>query len=356
MTKRRICREVSIGKYKIGGNHPVLVQSMLNIPAEDIPGNVRQAVELERTGCQVIRASVPDRDAVRLIDALKQAVDIPVVADIHFDYRLAIEAAAAGADKIRINPGNIGGMDRVRAVADACKNKGIPIRIGVNSGSVETQFLERFGGPTPEALCESALYHASLLEQCDFVDIVLSMKSSRVSDTVQAYRLAAERCDYPLHLGVTEAGTERMGVVKSSVGIGALLLDGIGDTIRVSLTADPVLEVAAGFDILRAVGRGMPGVEIISCPTCGRTKIDLIGLTEQVQERFGQIKQPLTIAVMGCGVNGPGEAKEADFGIAGGDGEGLLFQKGTIVKKVPQERLLYELEQLIDEWMGGSGG
>lgn len=336
-------KQVKIAGLTLGGNNPVRVQSMLNTPAEDIEASVLQAKELENAGCEIIRATVPNFDAVKTIAALKENISVPIVADIHFDYKMALEALAAGVDKIRINPGNIGSDERVKAVADECKRKGVPIRIGVNSGSVEKEILAKYGSPCPEALVESALYHVSLLEKFDFDDIVISIKSSDVSTTCKAYRLMAQKTDYPLHLGVTEAGTERMGIIKSSVGIGALLLDGIGDTIRVSLTAPPVKEVYAGFDILKATGLRKTGVNLVSCPTCGRTKIDLIGLANKVEDALRSCNKNITVAVMGCIVNGPGEAKEADIGIAGGDGQGLIFKKGTIIKKVPEEMLFSEL-------------
>ena len=340
---------VTAGNVKIGGGERVSVQSMLNIPADNIEGSVNQAIALEKAGCDIIRAAIPNMDAVRLIPALKEAVKAPIVADIHFDYKLALEAVVAGVDKIRINPGNIGSDDRVKAVADACKAKNIPIRIGVNSGSLEREILKKYGSPTPEALVESALYHASLLEKFDFNDIVLSMKSSTVGSMVRAYELADERCDYPLHLGVTEAGTERMGIIKSAAGIGSLLLRGIGDTIRVSLTADPVREVYAARDILKALDIEKGGVQFVSCPTCGRTKIDLISLANEVQERLKDCKRDIKVAVMGCVVNGPGEAREADYGIAGGDGNGLVFKKGEILYKVPEERLVDALIEEIEK-------
>ncbi len=340
---------VTAGNVKIGGGERVSVQSMLNIPADNIEGSVNQAIALEKAGCDIIRAAIPNMDAVRLIPALKEAVKAPIVADIHFDYKLALEAVAAGVDKIRINPGNIGSDDRVKAVADTCKAKNIPIRIGVNSGSLEREILKKYGSPTPEALVESALYHASLLEKFDFNDIVLSMKSSTVGSMVRAYELADERCDYPLHLGVTEAGTERMGIIKSAAGIGSLLLRGIGDTIRVSLTADPVREVYAARDILKALDIEKGGVQFVSCPTCGRTKIDLISLANEVQERLKDCKRDIKVAVMGCVVNGPGEAREADYGIAGGDGNGLVFKKGEILYKVPEERLVDALIEEIEK-------
>ena len=338
--------QVQAGNLKIGGGAPVSVQSMLNVPSTDIEGSVRQAIALEEAGCQVIRAAIPDMDAVRLIPALKEAVKAPIVADIHFNYKLALEACAAGVDKIRINPGNIGSDDRVKQVADACRQRSIPIRIGVNSGSLEKEILAKYGHPTPQALCDSALYHASLLEKFDFNDIVLSMKSSTVSTMIQAYELAAEQCDYPLHLGVTEAGTERMGIIKSAAGLGALLTRGIGDTIRVSLTADPVREVYAAFDILKALDMREEGVQFVSCPTCGRTRIDLVGIANEVEERLRGCKKNIKVAVMGCVVNGPGEAKEADIGIAGGEGCGLVFKKGEILYKVDEDKLV---DALMDE-------
>lgn len=339
-------KKVQVGGITLGNGH-VYIQSMLNVPAENVAGSVAQAVELEKAGCEIIRAAVPTVDDVKLIPALKEAVRIPVVADIHFDYRIALACADAGVDKIRINPGNIGSPDRVRAVADACRKRNIPIRIGVNSGSLERHLLEKYGSPTPEALVESALGHVKLLNDCDFDDIVISIKSSDVKLMIAAYRLLAQQVDYPLHLGVTEAGTERMGIIKSAVGIGSLLCDGIGDTIRVSLTADPVKEIYAAKDILRACDMGR-GVQIVSCPTCGRTKIALIPLAEQVERLCASVDKPIKVAVMGCVVNGPGEAREADIGIAGGKGEGILFKKGKILRKVPEDKLLEELKKEID--------
>ena len=348
--ERKITKQVKIGDVLIGGGAPISVQSMLNKPAEDIEGSVKQALELQKAGCNIIRAAVPNKEAVKLIEALKENLSVPVVADIHFDYRLALECAAAGVDKIRINPGNIGSDDRVKAVADACRRRNIPIRIGVNSGSVEKEILAKYGSPVPEALVESALYHASLLEKFDFDDIVISIKSSNVENTVKAYSLASEKCNYPLHVGVTEAGTSRMGIVKSSIGIGSLLLKGIGDTIRVSLTDSPVKEVAAGYDILKAVGLKKDAVQIVSCPTCGRTKIDLISLANEVESALASCTKPIKVAVMGCVVNGPGEAREADIGVAGGDGCAVLFKKGEILKKVPENEvvsaLLSEIEKM----------
>lgn len=346
--ERRITRTVKAGNVKIGSGNKITVQSMLNVPAHNIEGNVAQAVEIEKAGCEIVRLTVPDLEAVKTLCAVKNAVKIPVVADIHFDYKCALESVAAGVDKIRINPGNIGSDDRIKAVADACRQKNIPIRIGVNSGSLEKDLLKKYGHVTPEALCESALRHASLLEKFDFNDIVISIKSSDVPTMVAAYRLVAEQCDYPLHLGVTEAGTKHMGMLKSAAGIGSLLLDGIGDTIRVSLTADPVAEVSAGFDILKAVGIKKDCPQIVSCPTCGRTKIDLISLAEKVEKELANVHKPIKVAVMGCAVNGPGEAKEADIGVAGGDGFGLIFKHGEILKKVPEDKIVEELLKEID--------
>ncbi|MEE1060686.1 MAG: flavodoxin-dependent (E)-4-hydroxy-3-methylbut-2-enyl-diphosphate synthase [Ruminococcus sp.] len=339
-------KQVTVGGLKIGGGADISVQSMLNIPSTDIEGSVKQAVELENAGCQIIRAAVPNMDAVKLIPALKNAVKVPIVADIHFDYRLALEACAAGVDKIRINPGNIGSDDKVKAVADACRQRNIPIRIGVNSGSLEKEILAKYGHPTPQALCDSAMYHASLLEKFDFTDIVLSMKSSTVPSMVEAYELASQQCDYPLHLGVTEAGTERMGIIKSAAGIGSLLIRGIGDTIRVSLTANPVKEIYAANDILKAIGVKKDGIQFVSCPTCGRTRIDLVKIAGEVEDRLRDCNKNIEVAVMGCVVNGPGEAREADIGIAGGDGCGLVFKKGEILYKVPEEKLV---DALVDE-------
>lgn len=348
MINRRISRKVKAGNVEIGGNSKITVQSMLNVPAEDVEGNVKQALELEKAGCEIVRLTVPNKEAVKTLYAVKNAVSIPVVADIHFDYKCALESVEAGVDKIRINPGNIGSDDRIKAVADACRLHNIPIRIGVNSGSLEKDLLAKYGHVTPEALCESALRHASLLEKFDFNDIVISIKSSNVQIMTAAYRLIAEKCDYPLHLGVTEAGTHRMGMIKSAAGIGALLLDGIGDTIRVSLTADPVSEIAAGFDILKAVGIKTDCPQIVSCPTCGRTKIDLISLAEQIEQRLQNCHKPIKVAVMGCVVNGPGEAKEADIGVAGGDGCGMLFKHGEILRKVKEDEIVDELLKEIE--------
>ena len=347
--ERRKSRKIKLGNTTLGGDSPVLVQSMLNVPSTNIDGSVAQAKALAAAGCQVIRFAIPDEAALDLIEPIKNAVDVPLVADIHFNYRLALGAAQRGIDKIRINPGNIGSDDRVKAVADICREKQIPIRIGVNSGSLEKHILAKYGAPTPEAMVESAMYHAALLEKFDFNDIVISIKSSNVPTMIAAYEMAAQRCDYPLHLGVTEAGTERMGIIKSAAGIGSLLCHGIGDTIRVSLTDDPVKEVFAAMDILKAIGLKNDSPYLIACPTCGRTRSDLVGLAKRVEETLRDVHKPIKVAVMGCVVNGPGEAREADIGIAGGDGEGLLFKKGQILRKVPEDQLLTELMKEIDK-------
>ncbi len=329
---RKLRREVKIGTLAIGGDNPIAVQSMLNVPIRDLAGNVAQAKRLEAAGCQIIRVTVPSAEDARVVSAIKEQVALPLVADIHFDYRAAIAAAEAGADKIRINPGNIGGDDRVAAVVKACKAKRLPIRIGVNAGSLEKDLLQKYGSPTPEALCESAMRHVRILERHDFEDIVISIKSSYVPTVIAAYRLLAQRCDYPLHIGVTEAGTYRMGLIKSAMGIGGLLLDGIGDTLRVSLTDEPEKEVEAGFDILRAAGFEVPGPEVVSCPTCGRTNIKVAEIAQEVERRLKGCKKPIKVAVMGCVVNGPGEAREADIGIAGGVDSAVLFIKGQQVR------------------------
>lgn len=343
MFDRRFARKVKIGSVTIGGNEAIAVQSMLNRRSDDFDGSIVQAKQLEAAGCDIVRAAVPDMAAVKLIHELKKNINIPVVADIHFDYRLALECVEAGVDKIRINPGNIGSEDRVKAVADKCKVAGVPIRIGVNSGSVEKEILKKYGSPTPMAMAESALYHASLLEKFDFEDIVISIKSSNVQNTVRAYEIVSDMCDYPLHIGVTEAGTKHMGIIKSAAGIGSLLAHGIGDTIRVSLTDEPVEEIKAGIDILKALNLRKDCVEIVSCPTCGRTRINMIEIADRVTNALAECKKPLKVAVMGCAVNGPGEAREADIGIAGGDGCGLIFKKGEIIRKVPEENLVEEL-------------
>ena len=337
-----------VGNVPVGGGAPVSVQSMCNTRTDDVAATVEQIRRLSAAGCQIIRVAVPDMDAARAVGAIKEQIDIPLVVDIHFDYKLALEAIAAGADKVRINPGNIGGEDRVKAVADACRRKNIPVRIGVNGGSLEKSLLAKYGGVCPEAMVESAFGHVRLLNKFDFDDICISLKSSSVPMTMKAYQLMRMKSDYPLHIGVTEAGTVRMGTLKSAVGIGGLLAMGIGDTMRVSLSADPVEEVYAAREILKAAGIRKEGAELVSCPTCGRTRIDLIGLANEVEQRLQSVDKPITVAVMGCVVNGPGEASAADCGIAGGVGEGLLFKKGQIVKKVPQEQLVDELFALID--------
>lgn len=348
---RREAKEITVGKVKIGGKNPIAVQSMTNTDPHDTAAVVRQISALEAAGCDVVRITVPDLEAADAITAIRKAGQtIPVVADIHFDYRIALRCAELGFDKIRINPGNIGDDERVREVANACRARRIPIRIGVNSGSLEKHILEKYGAPIPQALCESALYHISLLEKFDFTDIAVSIKASTVSDMIAANRLLAASCSYPIHLGVTEAGGGERGLVKSSIGIGSLLCDGIGDTIRVSLTDDPVKEVSAAKQILQAIGiEGQCGLDIVSCPTCGRTKIDLIPLVKRFEEaarQEGLDKLPLKVALMGCIVNGPGEAREADIGIAGGIKEAVLFRHGEILKKIPEDKII---ETLIAE-------
>lgn len=333
----------------MGGGAPVSIQSMCNTPTHDVEATVEQIHRLEAAGCEIIRVAVPDMPAAEAIGAIRAAISIPLVVDIHFDYKLALKCVEQGCDAVRINPGNIGSPDRVAAVAEACKGKGLPIRIGVNGGSLEKPLLEKCGGVTPEALVESAFGHIKLLEDCGFYDICVSLKSSSVPLTMKAYQRMSQESDYPLHIGVTETGTPKMGILKSAVGIGGLLALGIGDTLRVSLSADPIQEVYAARDILKAAGIRRDGPELISCPTCGRTRIDLIGLANEVEERLKGVDKPITVAVMGCVVNGPGEASAADVGIAGGVGEGLLFKRGEIVKKVPQEALVDELFKLIEE-------
>lgn len=341
-----MAKEVKIGNIAIGGDNHVAIQSMLSIPSTDISGSVAQAKELENAGCEILRAAIPDMDAVQLIPAIKEAVRIPLVADIHFDYRLALAAVEAGVDKIRINPGNIGSEERTRKVVEACGNAGVAIRVGVNGGSLDKRLLEKYGSPTAEALAESAMEHVALLEKYGFTDTVISIKSSDVKTMINACRIVAQRCDYPLHLGVTEAGTEHMGIIKNAIGIGGLLVDGIGSTVRVTLTADPVREIYAAKDILKAAGVRKFGANIVSCPTCGRTRIDLIKLANSVEEALRGCEKDITVAVMGCAVNGPGEAREADIGVAGGDKCGLIFRKGEILRKVPEGEIL---AALLDE-------
>ncbi len=345
--QRQCKRTVKIGNVTIGGNEPIAVQTMLNVPIQDVAGNVEQARRVAAAGCQIVRVTVPTPADARVVAAIKEAVDIPVVADIHFDYKAALAALDAGADKIRINPGNIGADDRVKAVADACSARGVPIRIGVNGGSLEKHILAKYGAPVPEAMVESALYHVRLLEKHDFDNIVISIKSSNVPRMMAAYRMLSAQTDYPLHVGVTEAGGNRMGLIKSGMGIGGLLLEGIGDTLRVSLTDTPENEVYAGYDILRAVGYAVAGPEIISCPTCGRTQYPMMDIAKQVEDRLRAdgFKKPLKIAIMGCIVNGPGEASDADIGIAGGKDEALLFIRGQRVRMLKENIV----DQLIEE-------
>ena len=343
-------RQIMVGSVAIGGGAPISIQSMLNTKTTDVEGSLEQIRKLKTAGCQIVRLAVPNMEAAHAFGAICKESPLPLVADIHFDYKLAISAAEGGAAKIRINPGNIGGEDRVKAVVDVCRDRKIPIRIGVNGGSLDKRLLEKYGHPTAEALVESAFEHIALLEKFDFYDTCVSMKSSTVPTMVAASRLFREKCDYPLHIGVTETGPVRMGLIKSAMGIGALLLDGIGDTLRVSLTDDPVEEVYAAKDILKAAGLREEGVNIISCPTCGRTQIDLIGLVNRVDAALKDCKKPITVAVMGCVVNGPGEAREADIGIAGGDGVGLLFEKGQQVAKLPYDQLLDALLERIESF------
>lgn len=342
----RNVKSVKIGNLNLDGKK-IYIQSMLNMHSDDIEGNINQAIELEKAGCEILRVAVPDLKAVQLISKIKNNISIPLVADIHFDYRLALESIEAGIDKIRINPGNIGDDDRVKQLVIKCANRNIPIRIGVNSGSLEKEVLAEYGSPTPEALVASAMRHVNLLNRYDFDDIVISIKSSDVKKMIKSYRLMAEKCEYPLHLGVTEAGTERMGLIKSSIGIGSLLSDDIGETIRVSLTADPVKEIYAAKDILKAIGK-YKGVQIVSCPTCGRTRINIIELTEKVEKALADCDKNITVAVMGCIVNGPGEAREADIGIAGGDGCALIFKNGEILRKVSEENIIVALLEEIN--------
>ena len=341
-------RQINVGGIQIGGGAPVVIQSMLNTKTTDVEGSLAQIRQLASAGCQIARLAVPNMEATRTFADICKESPLPLVADIHFDYKLAVAAAEGGASKIRINPGNIGGEDRVKAVVDVCKDKHIPIRIGVNGGSLDKKLLEKYGPPTAEALVESAFEHLELLEKQGFYDTCVSMKSSTVPTMVAAARLFRSRCDYPIHIGVTETGPVKQGLIKSALGIGALLLDGIGDTIRVSLTDDPVEEVYAAKDILKAAGLRKEGVNIISCPTCGRTRIDLIGLVSKVDEALKDCEKPITVAVMGCVVNGPGEAREADIGIAGGDGWGMIFEKGEQVEKLPYEQLLPALLKRIE--------
>ena len=350
MFTNKTTKRVNVGNITIGGGSDITIQSMLNVKAHDIEGNVKQALELQNAGCDIIRVSVPDKDTLKTVEAIKNAVKIPLVADIHFDWKLAVESVYAGADKVRINPGNIGAEENIKAVAKVCKEKGVPIRIGVNSGSLEKEILAKYGSPTPQAIVESGFYHIKLLEKFDFDDIVLSLKSSNTKRMYDAYSLAAETCKYPLHLGVTEAGTKEMGIIKSSAGIGGLLLKDIGDTIRISLTDNPVEEVIAAKKLLKSIGIRNKGIKFISCPTCGRTSIDLISIAKEAESRLSDIDKDITVAIMGCVVNGPGESKGADIGIAGGKGCGVLFKKGEIVyKNIPEEKLLDTLISEIEK-------
>lgn len=342
-------KQIRVGKVTVGGGAPIAIQSMCNTKTEDVSATVAQILTLEQAGCEIIRVAVPTMEAAQAIGKIKAAIHIPLVADIHFDYKLALACAAQGVDKIRINPGNIGSQDKVRAVADACRERGIPIRIGVNGGSLEKELLHQYGGVTAEALVDSAMGHVRLLNDCNFDDICISVKGSHVPTNMAAYRLLSEKTAYPLHLGVTEAGTPSMGVLKSAIGIGGLLCQGIGDTIRVSLTADPVEEVYAAKRILSAAGIRQMGPNLIACPTCGRTKYDMIPIAEEVERRLQDCTKNITVAVMGCVVNGPGEARNADVGIAGGENEGLLFRKDEILYKVPQERLVDALMEEIEK-------
>ena len=342
-------KQIQVGGLPVGGGAPVSIQSMTNTPTHDVEATVAQIRRLAAAGCQIVRVAVPNLAAAKAVGKIKEAIDLPLVVDIHFDYRLALECVEAGADKVRINPGNIGGADRVKAVARACARRNIPIRIGVNGGSLEKPILAKYGGVTPQAMVDSAFGHIALLNRYDFDDICVSLKSSSVPITMGAYELMHQQADYPLHLGVTEAGTTRMGTLKSAAGIGGLLALGIGDTFRVTLTADPVEEVYAARDILKAIGLRREWPDLIACPSCGRTKIDLIPLAQAVEERLKTVTKPITVAVMGCPVNGPGEAAAADVGIAGGNGKGILFRHGEVVRQVPQEELLDALMALIEE-------
>ena len=341
-------RQVRVGDVLIGGDSPISIQSMTHTDTRDIEKNVSQIARLTDAGCEIVRCAVPDMEAAEAISKIKKRIKIPLVADIHFDYRLALEVIKGGVDKVRINPGNIGGVDKVKAVVDACKERQVPIRIGVNGGSLEKELLKKYGKPTADALVESALGHVKILEDLDFSDMVVSIKVSDVPTMLEAYRKFDKLNDIPLHIGVTESGTMSGGIIKSSVGIGALLSEGIGDTMRVSLTAEPTEEIYAAIKILKVLGKRADGAMLVSCPTCGRTRIDMIPLAEKVENMISGIKEPIKVAVMGCAVNGPGEAREADIGIAGGEGEGLIFKKGEILRKVPEDELLKELKKEID--------
>ncbi len=348
--KRRMCREVSVGNVKIGGNNPISIQSMTNTDTRDAKATIAQIKRLEDVGCEIVRVAVPDMEAAKNIGEIKRNVNIPVIADIHFDYRLALEAIDQGVDGVRINPGNIGDIERVKLIVNKCKERNLKIRIGVNGGSLEKELLEKYGSATPEALVESALNHVKILEDLDFYNIVISLKSSDIYKTLDAYELISKKVDYPLHIGITESGSIKRGTIKSSIGVGALLLKGIGDTMRISLTGDPTEEVLVGKEILRSLDLLNDRIKVISCPTCGRCNIDLISVFNDVEEKINNMEKDITVAIMGCAVNGPGEAKEADIGIAGGKGEGLLFKKGEIVRKIKGNNLVEELLEEINKY------
>lgn len=348
--KRRLSKEVSVGSLKIGGNNPISIQSMTNTDTRDAKATIDQIKRLEEVGCDVVRVAVPDMEAAKNIGEIKKNVNIPMIADIHFDYRLALEAIDQGVDGVRINPGNIGSIDRVKMVVNKCREKNLKIRIGVNGGSLEKELLEKYGSATAEALVESAMGHVKILEDLDFHNIVISLKSSDIYKTLDAYELIAKKVDYPLHIGITESGSVKKGTIKSSIGVGALLLKGIGDTIRISLTGDPTEEVIVGKEILRSLDLLNDKIKVISCPTCGRCNIDLISVVNEVEEKINKVDKDITVAIMGCAVNGPGEAKEADIGIAGGKGEGLLFKKGEIIRKINGDKLVDELLAEIENY------
>ena len=348
--KRRLSKEVSVGSLKIGGNNPISIQSMTNTDTRDAKATIDQIKRLEEVGCDVVRVAVPDMEAAKNIGEIKKNVNIPIIADIHFDYRLALEAIDQGVDGVRINPGNIGSIDRVKMVVNKCREKNLKIRIGVNGGSLEKELLEKYGSATAEALVESAMGHVKILEDLDFHNIVISLKSSYIYKTLDAYELIAKKVDYPLHIGITESGSVKKGTIKSSIGVGALLLKGIGDTIRISLTGDPTEEVIVGKEILRSLDLLNDKIKVISCPTCGRCNIDLISVVNEVEEKINKVDKDITVAIMGCAVNGPGEAKEADIGIAGGKGEGLLFKKGEIIRKIDGDKLVDELLAEIENY------
>ncbi len=346
---RKKTRVVEVGGVKLGGDNPISVQSMTNTDTRDVNATVNQIIRLQDAGCELVRVAVVNMDAAKKISDIKSKISIPLIADIHFDYRLALESINQGIDAIRINPGNIGSIEKTKQVVAACKKNNIPIRIGVNGGSLESNLLTKYGGPTPEAMVESALNHIKILEELDFYDIVISLKNSDIIKTVEAYRLMSDKVDYPLHLGITESGSVYRGTIKSSIGVGSLLIDGIGDTIRISLTGDPVEEIKVAKDILRSIGLLNDKIRVISCPTCGRCNIDLIRLVGEVESQIDDVQKDMTVAIMGCAVNGPGEAREADIGIAGGDGVGLLFKKGEIIKKVPQDMIVQTLVEEINK-------